>query len=233
MNLSAFIIRIAFIALPGLLASTLYRKARGRTTKKNWEDFFEVMIFSLVSYLLLALIVSCHNCYKREINDGNITRPESLEYNKTSQESSSKRWSEITFFKTFSNEQAALNWCEIGYASLIGLTLAVIASYLHTYSIITWLLRIIRATNRVADEDIWELFHNSKKTNDWLFIRDHKLNLIYFGYIARYSDSGKERELVIDDVSVFDENSVLLYECPSMYVSRKNFDLTIEIITKQ
>jgi hypothetical protein len=209
MDLSAFVVRMAFLALPGLLASALYRKARGRRDKKQWEDFFEVMIFSLTSYLLLALIINFHNSI-------NLA-------------SAKQMWTEPTFFKIVTDEEAALNWFEIGWACLIGAGLAVIASYFHKYKIITFLFRAIRASNKVAEEDIWELFHDSNATADWLFVRDHKLHLVYFGYISYYSDSGKDRELAIDNVSVYYENGELLYECPGLYICRDKFDLTIEL----
>ena len=229
MDLSAFVIRIAFLALPGLLASALYRKARGRITKKPWEDFLEVMIFSLMSYLLLALVISCNNYIRKNQNKTTVIKADSETNPEVSNNTDYKCWPELTIFNAFCDDKVALNWQEIGYASIIGLILAGIASYIHSYNAITWLLRKIRATRRVADEDIWELFHNSRKADDWLFIRDHKLNLVYFGCITFFSDSEKDRELVIEDVSVFDENSKLLYECPGLYISRNEFDLTMEL----
>jgi hypothetical protein len=240
MDLSAFVIRVAFLALPGLLASALYRKARGRRDKKHWEDFFEVMIFSLTSYLLLALIINSHNLIIKnrmananivgtKFPDVNVYRTAVPPDNTKCLASTKQLWAEPTFFKTVTDENAALNWLEIGWACLIGVALAVIASYFHKYKIITLLFRTIRASNKVADEDIWELFHDSKATADWLFVRDHKLHLVYFGYISYYSDSGKDRELAIDNASVYYETGELLYECPGLYICRDKFDLTIEL----
>lgn len=240
MDLSAFVIRVAFLALPGLLASALYRKARGRRDKKHWEDFFEVMVFSLTSYLLLALIINFHNSIIKnkkaqaniidvKLTDVNVPKTAVLLDNKKSLISTKEIWAEPTFFKIVTDEKPALNWHEIGWACLIAVVLAVIASYFHKYKIITLLFRTIRASNKVADEDIWELFHDTKATADWLFVRDHKLHLVYFGYISYYSDSGKDRELAIDNVSVYYENGELLYECPGLYICRDKFDLTIEL----
>lgn len=240
MDLSTFVVRMAFLALPGLLASALYRKARGRRDKKHWEDFFEVMVFSLTSYLFLALIINSHNSIIKnkiahaniidvKLSDVNVNKTVVLPDNTKNLASTKQMWAEPSFFKIVTDEKAALNWLEIGWACLIGAGLAVIASYFHKYKIITFLFRTIRASNKVADEDIWELFHDSKATADWLFVRDHKLHLVYFGYISYYSDSGKDRELAIDNASVYYENGELLYECPGLYICRDKFDLTIEL----
>jgi hypothetical protein len=62
MDIDAAIIRIAFFALPGLLASKLYRKLRGPTRKRVWEDFVELLLFTTLSYLPLAAF-PCGRCY--------------------------------------------------------------------------------------------------------------------------------------------------------------------------
>ena len=59
-------------------------------------------------------------------------------------------------------------------------------------------------------------------------MRDHKINLLYFGWISYYADAEKDRELIIDEVGVYDLSGELLYSSPSMYLSRNKFDLTIE-----
>ena len=89
--------------------------------------------------------------------------------------------------------------------------------------------RKIGATNRVTDEDIWELFHNGKSSNEWLYVRDHTYHLTYFGHIANWSDSEKEREIIMEDVSVYDDESTFLYETPLLYVCRSKYNITIEL----
>ena len=63
----------------------------------------------------------------------------------------------------------------------------------------------------------------------WVFVRDHKVNLIYYGVIDVYSDSEKERELILRKVDVLDnETGDTLYNVEVMYVCRDKHDLTIE-----
>lgn len=52
MTLSAFVLRLLFLALPGILASKLYKKLRGRPTREYWETFIEIALFSFASYAI-------------------------------------------------------------------------------------------------------------------------------------------------------------------------------------
>jgi hypothetical protein len=55
------------------------------------------------------------------------------------------------------------------------------------------------------------------------------MDLVYFGTIRKYSESERDRELVIEDVSVHSAEGELMYECKAIYISRKTDDLTIEL----
>ncbi|MBN1817783.1 MAG: hypothetical protein JW828_10510 [Sedimentisphaerales bacterium] len=206
MDISIFVIRAAFLALPGLVASKLYRKGRGYTTKKNWEDFVEILIFSLLSYLLLGILFSVVRWF-------GILNSSAC----------------ISFFKALQDDNIPLNWWKIALATIFGAFLAIIASYFHRYKAITWIMRLIHASNRIADEELWELFHSSTCAQ-WLYVRDHKLDLVYFGCITKYSDSDNDRELVMEDVSVYNNKGDFLYDCPVLYFSRDKYDLSIELL---
>ena len=75
---------------------------------------------------------------------------------------------------------------------------------------------------------MWDYFHNTPQI-EWVFVRDHKMDLTYYGWIAVYSDSEKDRELILKDVQVFSaESEDLLYNIEVMYICRDKYDLTIE-----
>ena len=71
MSLSSFLIRIIFLALPGIISSILYRKFRGRPVRKDWEDYVQIVIFSLLSYALYGLAVFALN--KLKLYGGSFT----------------------------------------------------------------------------------------------------------------------------------------------------------------
>ena len=63
----------------------------------------------------------------------------------------------------------------------------------------------------------------------WVYVRDNRTNLVYHGYIKKYSDSGQEREMLMEDVSVYNENSKHLYDLEQVYFSKDKFDFSIEV----
>lgn len=204
MALSSFLLRIMFLALPGMVASILYRKLRGRTSLKDWEDVLEIILFSLLSYGLYGLSVEV-------LNGIGLTH------------------STVTSFQAFLDEKIPVSWREVTLASLGALPLAFIASFLYRHKSINRIGRFLRVTRRFGDEDVWNFLNNIPGVS-WVFVRDHKLDLLYFGWISVYSDSERERELLLRDVRVYtNSTSELLYEVSLMYISRDRYDLTIEV----
>lgn len=84
-------------------------------------------------------------------------------------------------------------------------------------------------TQRYGDEDVWTFRMNSRDL-EWVVLRDHRFGLAYKGWIQLYSDSGMSRELLLNDVEVFDNASgVRLYDAPRLYVSRDQHEISVEI----
>lgn len=206
MALSSFLLRIMFLALPGMVARILYRKLKGHASLKDWEDVFEILLFSLLSYALYGLGTEI-------LNGVGLTH------------------SAVTSFQAFLDEKVPISWHEVTIASLIGVVLAFVASALYRHKSINRIGRFLRVTRRFGDEDVWNFLNNIPGVS-WVFVRDHKLDLLYFGWISVYSDSEKERELLLRDVRVYTSStSELLYEVSLMYISRDRYDLTIEVPT--
>lgn len=130
------------------------------------------------------------------------------------------------------DESVPVRWTEVVVASVISVGLAILASYAQRYKLINWFGRKIGATNRYGDEDVWEYLHNSD-VSSWLYVRDHKQNLVYYGWLELFSESGDDRELLLSDVEVYsNETDEWLYSVPLLYVSRDAYDFTIEIPPK-
>lgn len=205
MDISSLVIRIIFLLLPGAIGSTLYWKLRGRVRRKDWEDLLEIIIFSLLSYAFYALLVHLLN----------------------------GRWGigiEFTAFEAFFNESAVVRWQDVLNSALVSVALAVLASYSYRFNLVNRIGKRIGATTRFGDEDVWDFFHHSSNVRgSWLTVRDHKLNLYYFGWVEAFSDSGKHRELLLREVSVYDNsNGECIYKTDALYFSRKRDDLTLE-----
>ena len=210
MNLDGFAIRTAFLVLPGLLASQLLRKFRGKTDKKAWEDFTEIIFTSLISYVLLAIFMAF------SIEDWSL----------------SFEWPALSSIDGFLDESKPIKYGEIVWATLIAVVLACMYSYFCGKRTFFRILNFFKITNRYGNEDVWSYFHSAKE-NPWLFIRDHKRNLIYYGYVKAFSETNHCRELLINDVSVHDSKGTKLYDTPQMYLSRDHHDLTLELLNSK
>lgn len=129
------------------------------------------------------------------------------------------------------NSDQAIRWNEVGFATFYALLLASLGSYAHTYSMHMRLFRWIKATKRSGDEDQWEYLLNSEDT-EWVYVRDHRYGLVYFGEVRGYSDSETRRELILVEVQVFDdtvkEGDRKLYEVPLLYICRDYNEISIE-----
>ena len=51
MDLSSFLIRAVFIAIPGIVGNRVYRNLEGSATAHDWQDYSNILIFGLFSYL--------------------------------------------------------------------------------------------------------------------------------------------------------------------------------------
>ena len=136
MDLSALLIRVIFLLLPGALGSTLYRQLRGGSKRKDWQDLLEIITLSLPSYALYGLVVHLVN----------------------------SRWAaglEFTAFDAFFNEKVPIRWQEVLNSSIVGLFLAVLAAYSYRFNVVNRIGKAIGATTRFGDEDVWDFFHHS------------------------------------------------------------------------
>ncbi len=201
-RITSFFIRISFLLLPGIIGRMLYNNLIGKKPKKDWEEFFEILIFSLVTYIIYANLCSL------------FTTGEFI--------------TEISIFNKILNEEIQIQWEEIYPATGVAIIITLIASAFHTYKIINKFGRLINVTKRYGDEDLWDLFHNTPNI-EWVVIRDHKLDLAYFCYEKYVSDLGNKRELILKDVEVFNNSGQFLYKADAMYIARDDYDLTIEV----
>ncbi len=206
MDISILLIRILFLALPGIISNRLFKTLIGGAAKKDWEDLAEIMIFSVINYSLLGWIIELLQNIGYSIQS-------------------------LTFIQAAIDDKAPIVWQEIMYASFIGILVGLIATYTERFNILNKIGLFIGASTKYGYGDLWNTFHINF-SEKWVFVRDHKVDLTYYGAIFIYSDvtNSKERELVLKDVDVYSNVSgELLYKCDVIYLSRSYDDLTIEV----
>ena len=80
-------------------------------------------------------------------------------------------------------------------------------------------------TNRADDKSVWDrVFDNGSVVT----IRDMETTNTYYGEVYLFSDRGSQRELLLQDVDVYDNSSNFLYHMDFLYLSREHNRFTIE-----
>jgi len=205
MQIDAFIFKLLLLSIPGFITFIIFRKiAVYRRLTKNQFGFYEVfiiIIFSLGSCVVYDLFVILVN-----------------KFNKTDYTTTIGKLINVEIY----------NAKEMAFLCIIAIALGILLSLIESKKFIHRFAMWSNITNYYGDTDVWTSFCANKNTN-WIYIRDYKLKLIYFGSLEQYSDPGEERELLLSDVRVFSEDGEYCYDCPKMYICRQSDDITLEI----
>jgi hypothetical protein len=205
MNIDAFIFQLLILLIPGFICFSIFRKIAvyRRDFKKGFgfHDLIVVTVYSLIICMLYDLICACINYF-------------------------AKKDYPLTLSKLVQVEM--YDAVELALLCLIAIIFGCLFSAIETHKCINKIAMRIKITQYYGDTDVWTSFCANKDTS-WIYVRDHKLKLIYYGLLEQYSDPGEERELIITNVSVFTENSEFCYDCPKMYVCRQANEITLEI----
>jgi hypothetical protein len=209
MQLDAFIFKLLILLTPGFICFSIFRKIAvyRRESKKDF-GFYE--IFTIIAYSLIICIL-----YDAIFFLINLIFKTDFPY-------------VLSKLVDVNNGAKLYNAIEIGILCLLSIISGYIFSILETRKIINKIAVSLKITHYYGDTDVWTSFCANKNTI-WIYVRDHKLNLIYYGLLEQYSDPGEERELIITNVMVFSEDGKFCYNCPQMYVCRQVNEITLEI----
>lgn len=207
MNVDKFLLHLIILLIPGFFGVVISRryKSIGKSKKilDNWFDIIEIIAYTVLSCLVYDLVVNIINHY-------------------------SKSDIEFVFFKITSEDQIFSN-SQFLSLTIINYVLGIMSAYFYNYKLAFKFGKLIKITKHFGEEDVWSFFHSTKDI-DYIYLRDNKTGLTYYGYIELFSDSGEKRELVLGDVSVYKTDGGLhLYDVPNVYLSRDEYDISIEL----
>lgn len=112
------------------------------------------------------------------------------------------------------------------WATVIGVAIAIIVAAVQQKRLINKLACKIKVTKRNGNIPIWDIYHD--ENNGWNIVRDLKLDLIYTGYFHGFSQDTAMKELIIRDVTVYNDSGERLYEVSELYLCRQPEDIMIE-----
>ena len=216
-NFNTYTVKLVFLILPGLIGIAFFRALRGRRNRQNWELFVHVITLAFVSYLLIGFLYRILGI-----------SPDGLK-------SSAPSIAPIqAIFEAFISRGKTLDWGVIVGASMTACVIVVLLSFLDTHKWLQRPFRRYRITNYSGESELWEYFFNARlhgtDAKCWVLVRDHRTALAYLGWVRAFSDPEQKRELILQEVDVYtNDTATYCYSTPVMYLARRRDDMTIEI----
>lgn len=120
-------------------------------------------------------------------------------------------------------------WDEIFWSIPLSFVLAIVWLLSVRFKVFMKFLHFIGATRRYGDEDVWSFTLNSGNAAvEYAHFRDLENGYIFAGWISTYSENGDNRELLLRDVIVYDEEGTKISSPPFLYISRPRANIWLE-----
>ncbi len=202
MTINLVIIQIALIFLPGIIWAGIDSKYASKRERNDLRLTAKAFSFGIASYVTLFVIYGLLGV-------------------------------EFDVFKSLASNDGTVALKditdEIFFATLLSLVLAVVWVYAVNYKWMVRILHKIRATKKYGDEDVWDYIFNSPgPISNYVHYRDFEKKIVYSGWVYVFSETDRLRELVLNDVQVYDFEGNLLYDMPHVYLARSPDDMHIE-----
>lgn len=118
---------------------------------------------------------------------------------------------------------------EILWSIPLSFALAIIWLWSVRFKLFMKFLHYIGATRRYGDEDVWSFTLNSSRAAvEYAHFRDLENGYIFAGWINTYSENEENRELLLRDVVVYDEEGKEISRPPFLYISRPRANIWLE-----
>lgn len=210
MDLSEFTIRILLLFFPGIICAFLIDSFTNHRPRE-WSNFLlQSFVLGLSSYFFFWVVLPVHGWLGTQLGAW-------------------KPRSEVFFLKALIDAKATISYSEIAWVGIIAVFLALAITVDLTYKLHFRVVRGLRITQKFSELDVWGYTLNMKEV-EWVTVRDIEKNLIYDGWVQAFSDDSKDAELLLRDVSVYDNlTGDPLYQIGMMYISRSREGIVLEI----
>jgi hypothetical protein len=192
-------IQLAVVFLPGLIWAQLAATYAMKERPRPAEFLVRAFIFGLLTYIVVYLI---YELLGLEFSEPPVGDSQQL----------------IT----------------VGFADeLLSSSIAAVAfSFIWIYgSTRKWMTRFLNhvgAATTHGKEDVWDLtFSRLRAEVEYVHVRDFERGITYAGWVRAYSETGKQRELLLRDVIVWDKASNKI-DVPLLYLARDGSNIHIE-----
>ena len=193
MKLDITIVQLALIFLPGILWASLDSRYAAKSERTQVEKAVTAFLFGVVAYVATFLL---YNFVGRSFD----------------------------IFEAINSGGTAINFSniadEIISSTVVSFILALLWLYAATNKVLPKFLQKIGATKKYGDEDVWDyMFNSASPIAEYVYYRNFDKKIVYSGWVKVFSETEKLRELVLENVEVYDFDGNLMFETPLVYLS--------------
>lgn len=213
-DFSILTIKLLFLLLPGIIYRLLYERWQFRP-KRHFNVFIIYsFIGSVVFYGLYYLIfVKLFHMYKQVFFMNNLLNVDDL----------------------------SLHYIEIFWTVVIAIFSVYVVSWeknhKYLYMLLTkWKfikesLEFFKPTFVEPTIGVWDcVFDNCGDNECWIKVYNIQKDVVYAGWLDKYSESVNEHELFLTDVEVLSAKGKLIRKVPALYLSQKTDNIVIEFM---
>ena len=208
MDISNLTLKLIFILIPGAIAGLIFEKL---TVHKPWNNFkfiAQSILFGLLAYLITGWFIKLMNTIF------NI------------------HWTALTLWDNLADKE--IPFTEIGKAAIAGVIIGFIASAIDHHKLVNRFAAWMSISTKYDDINLYSHFLNSRNIKQ-IHFKDFISGYIYQGNVESYWETDEIKEIVLRDVTVYENNSedkrILdeLYKLDIVYLSRPKDEVLIEI----
>ncbi len=202
LNVSSLFFEIALLLLPGFVWMKIHTKFGAKGDISQFDIVLNAFLFGVIAYAVLYAVYwkfgLSMHIVALEVDSKKLFQPELF--------------------------------IDIVAATGIAIVLAILHLYGENYKLFTRFVQLIRATRTYGDEDVWDFVFNSSsvRTMGYVHLRDFENRVVYAGYVNLFSESGQLRELVLNNVIVYDFDGTEMYKVARVYLARERDNIHIE-----
>lgn len=202
MNISEFAFNLLLIFFPGIICAYMVDMFTNHKERTQFQFVINAFLLGFGSYLVYA---SAIYFFTPDKFDG------------------------INFLHALSEGKAKISLKEILQVCVISAVLAILIIVISTHKVHFRLFQTLKITKKFGEQDVWGFLMNATST-EWITVRDIENNIMYDGSVKAFSDNSKEAELLLENVSVYrNDSGEHLYDIDAQYLSLNRDKISIEI----
>ena len=207
MDIVDFVLQFFIFLIPGICSTLLYDSLNIRKERHYYIEILRLFFVSFISFAVVDLLI----CGITKLFHG-LT------------------WKPIDIVHQIGTKGLQIPIINVAVATGVAILFTGILVKARSGN---WLFRFankLHLTKRIDNQPVWE---HAFDRNDIVVVRDKVTTNTYYGRVVAFSDNSEIRELILEDVYIYDQEGDRLYHTESVYLSRNHNEFTVETYNDQ